>query len=107
MTRKPEYILTVEVLKFLINPLNDGALLTILASDLSMKSGIGMTVIESLKQIVRDTSNHVPVWTFLHDLVRRRDITARKRNAVKKLLDWHNRCDSYCTSATAARGRAL
>eukprot|EP00892_Ulva_mutabilis_P005399 jgi/Ulvmu1/3230/UM015_0271.1 len=91
MTNKPEYILTVEVLKFLTNPLNDGAMLTVLESTLSMRAGIGKAVIESLKQIARDTIRPVPVWRLLHDLVRRTDTATRKRNAVKKLLNWHSR----------------
>lgn len=94
MTEKPEYILTVDVLKFLTNPLNDGALLAILESKLSMKAGIGESVVTQLKQIVRDSNQPVPVWNSLQDLVRRHDTATRKRNAVKRLLEWYSRCDT-------------
>lgn len=92
MTDKPEYILTVDVLKFLTNPLNDGALLAILESKLSMRAGIGDSVISQLKRIVRDSNHPIPVWNCLKDLAQRRDTSTRKRNAVNRMIDWHRRC---------------
>lgn len=91
MTDKLEYILTVEVLKFLTNPLNDSALLAILESPLSMRAGIGKSVIQDLKQIVSDANSSAPLWNVLQDMVQRAEISTRRRNAIRKLIAWYHR----------------
>lgn len=101
MTDKAEYILTVDVLKFLTNPLNDGALLAILESKLSMAAGIGSSVISQMKGIVRDANQPIPVWHCLKDLVQCRDTSTKKRNAANNLIAWHKRCDTPCFGNSA------
>ena len=88
-----EYKLLVAVLSFLANPYDDGAVMTIIESSLSMRARIGDAVKSLLATYQRTQRRGTPLWTIMEQIVADPSKATAQRNALGNLLKWWRRCD--------------
>jgi superfamily I DNA/RNA helicase len=88
-----EFKQTMAVLTFLANPHDDGALMDILESNLSMRKGIGPAVLNSLSAVQAAANKPEPLWVVIGTWLKERSLKTRTHNSLQALWDWFVRCD--------------